>query len=75
MFDTIHYKAQCPACKADVEEWQSKDGPCTLDVIEPWQVRRMYTFCPSCNVWLDARVKAEVVVTKLEVEIEAEVRA
>lgn len=60
MFDNVKYEAPCPKCGAVQTEWQSKDGNCFLETLEPWQVSHFYCMCRKCGQWIDASVDAEV---------------
>ena len=60
MFDHVNYEAPCYACGQPLTEWQSKDGPCTSDTLEPWRVKRVYTKCPECDAWNEYEVDADV---------------
>ena len=52
MFDWINHKCDCPKCGRKLEHFQSKEGNCTLEEIEPWQVSYFYGSCPECKTWL-----------------------
>jgi len=56
MFDYVHYEMSCPGCLAPVTDWQSKDGPCQLETLEPHQVGYFYTHCACCGQWICADV-------------------
>ena len=51
MFDYVQYEAPCKKCGYILTEWQSKDGDCTLDTIQPEEVENLYTSCPECKTW------------------------
>ena len=74
MFDNVRYSAPCPKCGVELTDWQSKDGNCALDYIEPYQVSNFYTSCYGCGNWIIANVDAEVVtiIKKCEVTLEVE---
>ena len=59
MFDYVDYPTECPRCGGKVTEWQSKDGPCTLDRLTPRDVLFFYQTCPHCSSWLEANVVVE----------------
>lgn len=71
MYDYINYEAPCPKCGEVIKDWQSKDGLCTLEKLEPYQVDNFYTSCRKCGTWIDAEVKKEVkvIVKKLEIAL------
>lgn len=60
MFDYINYKAECWKCRSELDNFQSKDGPCELKQLEPDDVEYFYSLCHCCgemnrfNVILDA---------------------
>lgn len=54
MFDYVEYECECPACGTKVEDFQSKDGDCTLDTLQPDEVRNFYSSCKNCGIWIDA---------------------
>ncbi len=53
MFDWIDYEGECPKCGAEVKDFQSKDGPCNLIRLKPWEVYRFYAMCRNCRSWLE----------------------
>jgi predicted RNA-binding Zn-ribbon protein involved in translation (DUF1610 family) len=58
MFDTIKdFKTKCPNCGAVVGEFQSKDGSCSLDMIDYWTVNNFYSSCTSCDTWIEYTLK------------------
>jgi uncharacterized protein (DUF983 family) len=61
MFDNVRYSAPCYACGAVLTDWQSKDGPCMLETVEPEQVQGFYTSCPNCKKWNQYKVTAKIV--------------
>ena len=73
MFDYVKYEAECPECGTPLTGWQSKDGPCELAELEPWQVKQFYTECTSCLTWLTATVDAEVehIVKRCDITLKA----
>jgi len=69
MFDYINYTTKCPSCGEELKGFQSKDGPCTLSTLEPYDVKNFYTSCSNCHTWVEASVDAEVekIVKKCEI--------
>lgn len=53
MFDWIDFKCECPLCGHEVVGFQSKDGPCQLDTLKPWEVRNFYSGCVECGGWVE----------------------
>lgn len=52
MFDYVNFKMSCPTCGSEVSGFQSKDGPCYLEIIEPDTVGYFYADCHSCKSWI-----------------------
>ncbi len=65
MFDHVEYEADCPSCSMPLTDWQSKEGNCILDILQPFDVTEFHTFCTSCNKMIICTVDAEVVRTVL----------
>jgi hypothetical protein len=62
MFDTIQCDAvRCPLCGAEMD-WQSKDGPCTLETLTVYELMdetskpTFYSSCDDCKVWVEVTV-------------------
>jgi hypothetical protein len=53
MFDYIKFEIECPVCKEKVKDFQSKDGPCMLTLLEYWEVNNFYASCPKCLCWIE----------------------
>jgi len=56
MFDDIRYEMPCPECGVKVDGFQSKDGPCNMDILDFWEVRNFYAPCP-CGAWIEFNLK------------------
>lgn len=68
MFDYIKYKAPCWKCGKELTNFQSKDGDCVMDTIQPSVVNRFYDSC-NCGAWNEYKViKKEVEIVLDEVE-------
>jgi hypothetical protein len=52
MFDYVNVSMPCPNCGAVVDNFQSKDGDCDLDTIEPDGLACFYAGC-ECGVWIE----------------------
>lgn len=52
MFDTVVYEMPCPLCGAKVSDFQSKDGACFLELLQPHDVRNFYSGCGKCGAWI-----------------------
>lgn len=63
MFDWVEYPPQpCWKCGADVKGWQSKDGECLMNIVQPHEVKRFYSVCmPPCLAWNQYVVRLKVV--------------
>ena len=64
MFDNVNYEAPCPKCGKVLKDWQSKDGPCNLGTVEPYEVDSFYTICSNneCKEWIQYIVKKDVTI-------------
>ena len=60
MFDNVNHEADCYKCGHKLTNWQSKDGPCNMETLEPWQVTNLYTYCPKCDAWNEYSVDADL---------------
>lgn len=74
MFDNVRYEAPCPSCGVSIgpDQWQSKDGPCTLSTIPVSEVNRFYAICPNCKAWVDGMVRKMVTGVELTARSEKE---
>ena len=63
MFDYVKHTAPCMHCGTELTEWQTKSGPCMLEIIETWQAKDMYAPCPKCKKWNEYDIEADVEVT------------
>jgi hypothetical protein len=61
MFDTIKFEAPCWRCGANLPNWQSKDGPCALLILEPKDVDTFYDSCDICGAWNQFKVEYEFI--------------
>ena len=52
MFDTVNYECVCPLCHNKVTNFQSKNGPCEMLVLEPREVKNFYASC-MCGAWIE----------------------
>ena len=52
MFDYVNFKMVCPSCGTETSNFQSKDGKCWLETVEPDAVDEFYTMC-SCGTWIE----------------------
>lgn len=56
MFDSIvpsEEHVPCPKCGAHLSGFQSKDGPCELKELKPYEVDNFYTGCSECGTWVE----------------------
>ena len=53
MFDFIKYNMECPMCGKKLDSFQSKEGFCTLSVLEFWEVSNFYDYCDACFAWVE----------------------
>jgi hypothetical protein len=52
MYDNINFEMNCPKCGKLLSDFQSKDGPCILEMLEPDSVMNFYTSC-DCGEWVE----------------------
>ncbi len=64
MFDDVDVSVECPECGALVDGFQSKDGPCLLDRLEPVEVDHCYSACSGCGAWVDLRITDKALIAK-----------
>jgi len=57
MYDDIKFEMKCPKCKTKLNNFQSKDGACMMDVLDFWEVNNFYDSCPECSSWIEFNVK------------------
>lgn len=60
MFDYVEYAANCRLCDRPLAQFQSKDGECRLELLQPSAVERFYEMC-SCGAWNEFKVTDGVV--------------
>ena len=60
MFDDVNFKAKCPTCGANMSGFQSKDGYCVMETIEPDTVNSFYSNCRKCKTWVEFIREPEV---------------
>ncbi len=56
MFDNVEVPpayCKCPVCDAELTDWQSKDGPCTMTLQQFYEVDNFYTSCDACGEWVE----------------------
>ena len=53
MFDHINYEMNCPICGTRLKDFQSKDGDCSLKVIEFSEVKHFYDHCLNCETLVE----------------------
>ena len=53
MYDDINFSMKCINCGSLIKGFQSKDGSCKMNTLEPSQVDNFYSSCPKCNAWTE----------------------
>lgn len=53
MFDEINFEMDCPTCGNRLSNFQSKDGRCRLETLDPRSVTNFYSGCDSCGTWVE----------------------
>lgn len=59
LFSYVDFQCDCPSCGVKVTEFQTKDGLCCMEVVNPWEVVNFYTSCKSCGAWIEYTKKSE----------------
>ncbi len=59
MFDIIKFRMECPRCKKDMGEFQSKDKKCYMELLDFWEVNNFYTSCEHCRTWVEFTIKGK----------------
>ena len=57
MYDNIDFECACPVCHAKVIGFQSKDGECLNDTLQPNEVSNFYSSCDKCGCWIEFKSK------------------
>ena len=60
MYDSVKVVMDCPNCDNKLDDFQSKDGNCTLSLINPNSVDNFYDYCKSCGTWIEFTRNDEV---------------
>jgi hypothetical protein len=53
MFNYVDYKTKCPACGAEVNEFQTKDGDVFMRTVSYLTVNNFYGECDKCGYWIE----------------------
>jgi hypothetical protein len=53
MFDYIDFEMICSVCGNKINDFQSKDGPCMLETLSPFEVSNFYSSCKKCGAWIE----------------------
>lgn len=53
MFDYVEFEMPCPNCGSVVDNFQSKDGSCSLGTLKIADVNNFYDFCNKCGAWIE----------------------
>ena len=59
MYDYVEYECSCPVCNNTVDGFQSKDGDCALEVLQPKDVDEFLSRCKGCGCWISFIRKSE----------------
>ena len=71
MFDYVGYVGPCPDCGKRVDDFQSKDGPCTLSMVSPLEVFEFNSACDHCGAWIEYRRKPAESMNDFECVVES----
>lgn len=72
MFDYIKFEMDCPKCGVKLDNFQSKDGSCSMIDLEYWEVDRFYDMCDKCNAWIEFNRKtahSQIPITDYEMSV------
>ena len=72
MFDHVNFKMKCPKCGTELNNFQSKDGPCVLATLEISDVWNLYDSCAKCGAWVEFTRKKHEDVTIEDFEMKVE---
>lgn len=53
MFDYVNAEIECPNCGRSVFGFQSKDGACIMQTVDPNCVSNFYSSCAGCKTWIE----------------------
>ena len=56
-FDYVKFECKCPCCGSLLNDFQTKDGFNMMERIDFYPLRRFYTFCDKCGLWVEFRRK------------------
>ena len=59
MFDYINFVVECLNCEEIIVGFQSKDGPCDLELLNFWEVENFYSSCENCKTHLEYNLKVK----------------
>lgn len=59
MYDNIKWEEKCPHCGNIIDDFQSKDGPCAMFMLDYWDVKNFYSSCNKCGTSIEYTKKRE----------------
>lgn len=57
MFDYINFVYECPTCGNLIQDFQTKDGLCSLNIIDFYDADNFYSSCDICHTWIEFKLK------------------
>lgn len=70
LFDSVNFRMPCPTCGRQLSDFQSKDGPCLMGIVEPLEVSNFYALCPGCRTWVEYTRKPATSLADYDLKIE-----
>jgi hypothetical protein len=64
MYDDVVLEMKCPKCGEPIDDFQSKDGDCILEKLQPYEINHCYSSCAGCGAWIDLRISERAMAMK-----------
>jgi hypothetical protein len=56
-YDEVNFSIECPACKKEVNGFQTKDLRGFFETVEYWECDNFYSACDWCATWIEFKRK------------------
>jgi hypothetical protein len=66
IYDSVHFKIECPVCKKTVDGFQTKDLGGFFNTVNYWECNNFYSSCDYCNTWIEFILKKERPIIPIE---------
>lgn len=53
VYDNVNISIECPNCKKEVTNFQTKDTNGWFETVDYWECDHFYSSCDYCNAWID----------------------